>query len=81
MKAITLRNVPPDLAEALKREKRRRGQSLNRTAIDLLKQSLGVGTPRSNGLGRLAGGWSDERARDFERLLAPFGEIDIEMWK
>ena len=81
MKAITLRNVPPDLAEALDREKRRRGQSLNRTAIDLLKQGLGVGTPRSNGLARLAGGWSDERAREFERALAPFDEIEPEMWK
>ncbi len=81
MKAITLRNVPPDLAEALEREKRRRGQSLNRTAIELLKQGLGVGSPRSNGLGRLAGGWSEEDAREFERALAPFGEIDPEMWK
>ena len=81
MKAITLRNVPPDLAEALDREKRRRGQSLNRTAIELLKQSLGVGSPRSNGLGRLAGGWSEEDAREFERALASFGEIDPEMWK
>lgn len=81
MKAITLRNVPPDLAEALEREKRRRGQSLNRTAIELLKQGLGVGSPRSNGLGRLAGGWSEEDAREFERALASFGEIDPEMWK
>ncbi len=81
MKAITLRNVPPDLAEALDREKRRRGQSLNRTAIDLLKQGLGVGTSRSNGLVRLAGGWSDERVREFEGALAPFGDIDPEMWK
>ena len=81
MKAITLRNVPPDLAEALEREKRRRGQSLNRTAIELLKQGLGVGSPRSNGLGRLAGGWSEEDARELERALAPFGEIDPEMCK
>ncbi len=81
MKAITIRNVPPELAAALEREKRRRGQSLNRTAIDLLKQSLGVGTRRSNGLGRLAGEWSEERAREFACLLAPFGDIDPEMWK
>lgn len=81
MKAITLRNVPSDLAEALNREKRRRGQSLNRTAIDLLKQALGVGTSRSNGLAQLAGGWSDERVREFERALAPLDEIDPEMWK
>ena len=81
MKAITIRNVPPELAAALDREKRRRGQSLNRTAIDLLKQSLGVGTRRSNGLGQLAGSWSKERARELDCLLAPFGDIDPEMWK
>lgn len=81
MKAITLRNVPPDLATALEREKQRRGQSLNRTAIELLKQSLGVGSRRSNGLARLAGGWSDEQAREFERVLVPFSDIDPEMWK
>ena len=81
MKAITLRNIPSDLAAALDREKRRRGQSLNRTAIDLLKQGLGVGTTRSNGLARLAGGWSEDRVRALEESLAPFGEIDPEMWK
>ena len=81
MKAITLRNIPSDLAAALYREKRRRGQSLNRTAIDLLKQGLGVGAPRSNGLARLAGGRSDEQVRELEEALAPFGEIDPEMWK
>ena len=81
MKAITLRNIPPDLAAALDREKRRRGQSLNRTAIDLLSQGLGVGATRSNGLARLSGGLSEERVRELEEALAPFGEIDPEMWK
>ena len=81
MKAITLRNIPPDLATALDQEKRRRGQSLNRTAIDLLRQGLGVGATRSNGLARLSGGWSEERVRELEEALAPFDEIDPEMWK
>ena len=81
MKAITLRNIPPDLATALEREKRRRGQSLNRTAIDLLRQGLGVGVPRSNGLGRLSGGMREERLRELEEALAPFDEIDPDMWK
>ncbi len=79
MNNITLRNVPPDLAEALERERRRRGHSLNRTAIDLLKQSLGVGERRSNGLGRLAGQWSDERAREFQGVLAVFRDVGPEM--
>ena len=81
MKAITVRNIPPDLASALNREKRRRGQSLNRTVVELLSQSLGVGTTRSNGLARLAGGWTDEQAAEMEEAMAPFGRVDTEMWR
>jgi hypothetical protein len=33
---------------------------------------------RSNGLGRLAGGWSEEEFRDFERATAPFKLLDGE---
>jgi hypothetical protein len=38
MKTLTIRNVPADLAEALQRERARRGQSLNQTVLDLLHQ-------------------------------------------
>ena len=60
MKTLTIRNVPEDLHEALQRERSRRGSSLNQTVVDLLRQRLGVGMTRSNGLGKLAGGWTDE---------------------
>jgi hypothetical protein len=81
MKALTIRNLPPSLAEALEREKRRRGQSLNQTVIDLLGQGLGTGGVRSNGLGRLAGGWSEEDFREFEQATAQFEAVDDELWK
>lgn len=81
MRALTIRNLPPDVADALEREKRRRGQSLNQTVIDLLGQGLGVGRSRSNGLRRLAGRWSDQELRDFERATAPFEEVDEELWR
>jgi len=55
MKTLAVRSVPPDVAEALEREKRRRGESLNQTVLDLLTQGLGVETTHSNGLRRLAG--------------------------
>ena len=38
MTALTIRNLLPALADALDREKRRRGRSLNQTVIDLLGQ-------------------------------------------
>jgi plasmid stability protein len=81
IKALTIRNLPPRLAEALEREKRRKGKSLNQTVIDLLGQGLGAEGERSNGLGRLAGGWSEDEFREFERATAQFEEIDEELWR
>jgi hypothetical protein len=78
---LTIRNLPTPVAEALEREKRRRGRSLNQTVIDLLGQSLGVQKGRSNGLGRLAGTWDEDEMREFEHAVAPFERIDEELWK
>jgi hypothetical protein len=58
-----------------------RGESLNRTVIELLRQSLGVGVPRSNGLAALAGRWSTEDLAAFERVVAPLAEVDPELWE
>lgn len=81
IKALTIRNVPPNIAEALEREKRRKGKSLNQTVIDLLGQGLGEGGIRSNGLGRLGGAWSEEEFREFERATAHFEMVDEELWR
>jgi plasmid stability protein len=78
---LTIRNVPDDLAEALEKEKDRRKVSLNQTVIELLRQSLGLGLPRSNGLARLAGTWTPEDLRMFEESIAPFEVIDDELWR
>lgn len=81
MKTITIRNLPPTVADALEREKRRRGESLNQTVIELLSQGLGVGTTRSNGLAAGAGTWSEDDFRRFEEAVAPFEEVDPELWR
>ena len=47
MKAITLRNLPPDVAKAVKQKARREGRSLNRAIIRLLEETTGgSGSPR-----------------------------------
>jgi len=81
LKTLTIRNLPPEVAEALEREKKRRGESLNQTVIDLLGQGLGVGNARSNGLARLAGSWTEAELRRFEEAVAPFEAIDPELWR
>jgi plasmid stability protein len=83
MRHVTIRELPEDLSRALQKEKRRRGTSLNQTVKDLLRQSLALDHDRgySNGLGKLAGGWTEEDLEDFEKATAVFERIDEDVWK
>ncbi|MEM7351838.1 MAG: hypothetical protein AAF657_13655 [Acidobacteriota bacterium] len=83
MQHLTVRNIPPDLATALAEEKHKRRQSLNQTVIELLRNSLGVGSgrKRSNGLRKLAGQWTDEEHRQFEDAISITEEIDEDLWR
>jgi hypothetical protein len=83
MKTLTIRNVPKRLADALEREKRRRGRSLNQTVLDVLNGGLGVGTSggRRNGLAHLAGTWSADDHEAFEAAVASTEQIDDELWR
>ena len=83
MKAISIRNVDAKLANALERESSRRSASLNETVLQLLRQALGVDTTarRSNGLGKLAGGWTAREFDAFEANTQPFAQIDEGLWR
>jgi len=83
MKHLTIRDIPHELADAIDKERRRRGKSLNQTVIQLLGQSLGVRSngPRKNGMTHLAGTWTPEEHRQFEAAIAPTEQIDEELWR
>jgi hypothetical protein len=81
MKHLTIRGVPPNLARGLESEARDRGQSLNQTVKDLLAKALGIECTFDNGLGSLAGGWSDKELHEFEAATGLFEQVDEEMWK
>jgi hypothetical protein len=83
MRNLTIRDVPSDLAEALEKEKVRRGKSLNQTVLQLLSQCLGVRPTgqRSNGLARLAATWTAEEYDQFEQAVASTEQIDEELWR
>ena len=78
MKTVTIRNIAAELAQALDKERRKRGTSLNRTVPALLRNALGVPNQavRSNGLRQLAGTWSEAEYEQFEQAVAPLGEVD-----
>ncbi|MGQ9592654.1 MAG: hypothetical protein ACUVYA_20450 [Planctomycetota bacterium] len=83
MKHLTIRDIPPALARALEKEKKRRGTSLNRTVIELLSHGLGVDREgvRRNGLKNLAGSWSPEDQARFDAAVGPFEAVDEGLWR
>ena len=75
MTAITLRNLPPQLAAMLERKAAESGLSLNRTVIHLLEESLGLrgkapGPRPYHDLDFLFGMWSEAEASQFDGALA-----------
>ena len=84
LKALTLRNAPPRVALAIRERAHVAGVSLNRAVIALLEEHLAeaeVGGPaRFHDLDELAGTWSKEEGRAFDKALRKQRKIDPELW-
>jgi hypothetical protein len=85
MKPITLRNLPPDVAKAVRTRAKAAGTSLNRAVIGLLQERLHrpakAGRPQYTDLDRFFGTWSRQDYEEFEKALAEQRQIDPEMWR
>jgi hypothetical protein len=83
MKAITLRNIPPEVAHALRRKADEEGTSISKAIIRLLQQCVGAGGRKQrvhHDLDFLAGSWSSDEAAEFAESLRQQRAIDAEMW-
>lgn len=87
MKPITLRNLPPELAKAVRNEANRQRTSINRAVISLLQRKTEPRKKRPSeaqeydDLDSLAGSWSKNEAAAFETALAAQRTLDPELWK
>ena len=86
MKAITLRNLPPEVAKAIHHRAKRDKTSVNKAVIGLLEESFGKKPGekkkiRYHDLDHLAGTWTKEEAEEFEKLIAQQRTIDPALWK
>ena len=85
MKAITLRNIPAEVARAIERRATEQRTSLNRVVIRLLEESLGIAKQkpkkRYHDLDWFFGSMTEEQAREMEESLRDQRKIDPEMWK
>jgi hypothetical protein len=86
MKAITLRNLPPEVARRVEEKSRELGLSLNRTVVRLLEERLlGAGKSgrrvRYDDLDWLIGSISKEEAEELRASLAEQRQIDEDLWR
>jgi hypothetical protein len=59
---------------------RRRRVSVNRVIVDTLREQYAAQAPEFRDLDALAGTWSKAEADEFAAAIAPFGEVDPELW-
>ncbi len=85
MNAITVRNLPPEVAKAVKEKARREKLSLNKAVVRLLEEATGVEKGRKkvvyHDLDRFFGTWTKEEADAFDEAAREHRQIDPEMWK
>jgi hypothetical protein len=80
MKSLTIHGIDSDLEKTLKDEAKLRRTSMNKLVLQILKQDLS-NRKQYHDLDHLAGTWSIEEAREFEKSMPTFEHIDEEMWK
>ena len=82
--AITLR-IPPALRRKFEERAKAEGTSLNRAVIGLLEEKVSTrfeGKPTlHHDLDHLAGRWSVEEAREFDKRVIGQRKIDKELWE
>ena len=85
MNAITVRNLPPAVAKAVKEKARKEKLSLNKAILSLLEEATGARQGKKrvvhHDLDHLAGMWSEAEYRQFMDALREQRQIDPEMWK
>jgi hypothetical protein len=83
--AVTVRNLPPGVARAVKEKARKEKLSLNKAIVRLLEEATGVEKTRKkvvhHDLDRFFGTWTKEEADAFDEAMREHRQIDPEMWK
>ena len=87
MKAVTLRNLPPEIAKLVRKEAERQRTSINKAVISLLqaraegRKKKQTKTTNYDDLDALAGSWTKKEAAEFDKALNSQRSIDPELWK
>lgn len=83
LRAVTIRNVPPEVERAILARARERGISVNKAVVGMLKEQVGGRgeKKRYDDLDALAGIWTTQETEDFDQALREQRRPDPEIWK
>lgn len=85
MKTISLRNIPPEVENAIRAKARQKKISVNRAVIELLEERVGILKERRttvhDDLDELAGAWSAREAKAFQQVVEIARQIDKDLWR
>ncbi len=85
MKSITIRGIDPGLDRVIKSRAKQSSLSVNQWVLQTLKKVTGMGKEpvfrKHHDLDALAGGWSKEELKIFQRNTQIFERIDEDVWK
>lgn len=83
---LTLRNLPPEVAKAVKRRARSGRTSATRAVVELLEEAAGLaggvrGREAHHDLDDLFGSLSSKDAKELEKAIRDQRRIDPEQWR
>ena len=85
VKTITIRGIDPGLDRVIKGQAKQNSLSVNQWVLQALRKVTGMGKEpvfkKHHDLDALAGGWSKEEAKAFQRNTQIFERIDEDVWK
>jgi plasmid stability protein len=87
VKQLTIRGLGDELHMALKQEASRRGLSMNRYVLLILRRAVSPGDERwqenvtFHDLDYLAGTWTEEEFQEFYKRLDPQRSTEEELWR
>ncbi len=86
-KAITVRNLPPEVTKAIRDRARRKGWSVNRAVTELLVEATGSSESQKkpsrlhHDLDKYFGVWSKKEREAFDEELSAQRVIEPDIWK
>jgi hypothetical protein len=85
VKGVTIRGIPREVEETIRKEAKQKGLSVNKVVISLLEKATGqrVATrkTRYHDLDHFSGVWKEAEEKTFIKNLAAQRQIDEELWK